>query len=95
MDSWAGTLAYCIFTSGTGPGLSLIRKAIAGSGLPARVFNPMHVNRRRALLDGVTELTRAGLAVLAADSLMIHAMARCWRVRHGKCIVKGPLEYGA
>jgi beta-aspartyl-dipeptidase (metallo-type) len=44
-------------------GLSLIREAIAGSELPARVFNPTHVNRRRALLDEATELARAGAVV--------------------------------
>lgn len=49
---------------GDGPrGLSLIREAIAGSELPARVFNPTHVNRRRALLDEATELARAGAVV--------------------------------
>ena len=44
-------------------GLSLIREAIAGSELPARVFNPTHVNRRRALLDEATELARDGAVV--------------------------------
>jgi beta-aspartyl-dipeptidase (metallo-type) len=49
---------------GDGPrGLSLVREAIAGSELPARVFNPTHVNRRRALLDEATELARAGAVV--------------------------------
>ena len=49
---------------GDGPrGLSLIREAIAGSELPAGVFNPTHVNRRRALLDEATELARAGAVV--------------------------------
>jgi beta-aspartyl-dipeptidase (metallo-type) len=49
---------------GDGPrGLSLVREAIAGSELPARVFNPTHVNRRRALLDEATDLARAGAVV--------------------------------
>lgn len=49
---------------GDGPrGLSLVREALAGSELPAGVFNPTHVNRRRALLDEATELARAGAVV--------------------------------
>jgi beta-aspartyl-dipeptidase (metallo-type) len=49
---------------GDGPrGLSLIREALAGSELPARVFNPTHVNRRKALLDEATELAREGAVV--------------------------------
>ena len=49
---------------GDGPrGLSLVREAIAGSEMPAGVFNPTHVNRRRALLDEATELARAGAVV--------------------------------
>lgn len=49
---------------GDGPrGLSLIREAIAQSELPASVFNPTHVNRRRALLDDAVDLARAGAVV--------------------------------
>jgi beta-aspartyl-dipeptidase (metallo-type) len=46
---------------GDGPrGLEPIREALAGSELPPRVFNPTHVNRRKALLDEAVELARGG-----------------------------------
>ena len=41
-------------------GLDLIRQALASSELPARVFNPTHVNRRRALFDEAIALARGG-----------------------------------
>lgn len=41
-------------------GLDLIRRALATSEIPARVFNPTHVNRRRALFDEALELTAQG-----------------------------------
>ena len=41
-------------------GLSLIREAIATSELPARVFHPTHVNRRRGLFEEAVALTRGG-----------------------------------
>jgi beta-aspartyl-dipeptidase (metallo-type) len=44
-------------------GLELIRRAIADSEIPARVFNPTHVNRRRALFEEALELARAGSTV--------------------------------
>ncbi len=44
-------------------GLDLVRRAIAESELPARVFNPTHVNRRRALFDEAVALARAGCTV--------------------------------
>jgi beta-aspartyl-dipeptidase (metallo-type) len=44
-------------------GLEPIRDALAGSELPPRVFNPTHVNRRRALLDEAIELARTGCHV--------------------------------
>ncbi len=44
-------------------GLSLIREALERSELPASVFNPTHINRRRALLDEALELARAGSVV--------------------------------
>ena len=44
---------------GDGPrGLDLIREALRRSELPARVFNPTHVNRRRALFAEALELAR-------------------------------------
>ncbi len=46
---------------GDGPrGLDLIRQALDASELPARVFNPTHVNRRRALFDEAMELVARG-----------------------------------
>jgi beta-aspartyl-dipeptidase (metallo-type) len=49
---------------GDGPrGLALIREALSNSELPARVFNPTHINRRRALLSEAIELARQGSTV--------------------------------
>ena len=41
-------------------GLALVREALAESELPPRVFNPTHVNRRRALFDEALTLAQAG-----------------------------------
>jgi beta-aspartyl-dipeptidase (metallo-type) len=41
-------------------GLDLVRRAIAGSELPARVFHPTHVNRNPALWNEARELARDG-----------------------------------
>ncbi len=41
-------------------GLQPIRDALAASELPPRVFNPTHVNRRKALFDEAIELARGG-----------------------------------
>ncbi len=49
---------------GDGPrGLALVREALASSELPARVFNPTHVNRRKALFDEALALAEAGCHV--------------------------------
>lgn len=49
---------------GDGPrGLELVREALRTSELPARVFNPTHVNRRRALFDESLDLARQGSTV--------------------------------
>jgi beta-aspartyl-dipeptidase (metallo-type) len=49
---------------GDGPrGLELVRRALAETELPARVFNPTHVNRRRALFDEAVALAKAGCTV--------------------------------
>ena len=49
---------------GDGPrGLDLIREALRHSELPARVFNPTHVNRRRALFAEALDLARQGCTV--------------------------------
>lgn len=44
-------------------GLELVRHALEQSELPARVFNPTHVNRRRALFEEAIELARRGCHV--------------------------------
>ena len=49
---------------GDGPrGLALVREALRTSELPPRVFNPTHVNRRRALFDEAVELAKLGCTV--------------------------------
>ena len=44
-------------------GLELVREALSKSEIPARVFNPTHVNRRRALFAEALELARRGCTV--------------------------------
>ncbi len=44
-------------------GLSLVREAIRTSEIPARVFNPTHVNRRKALFEEALSLAREGCFV--------------------------------
>jgi beta-aspartyl-dipeptidase (metallo-type) len=44
-------------------GLELVRRALAETELPARVFNPTHVNRRRALLEEAIALAKSGCSV--------------------------------
>ena len=44
-------------------GLSLVREALAGSELPARVFHPTHVNRRKALFDEAVALAKQGCTI--------------------------------
>jgi beta-aspartyl-dipeptidase (metallo-type) len=49
---------------GDGPrGLDMVEEALAKSELPARVFNPTHVNRKRALLEQAIALAREGCTV--------------------------------
>ncbi|GGK14293.1 beta-aspartyl-peptidase [Luteimonas terricola] len=49
---------------GDGPrGLDLVRRALDESELPARVFNPTHVNRRKALFEEAIELARRGCTI--------------------------------
>jgi beta-aspartyl-dipeptidase (metallo-type) len=42
-------------------GLDLVHRALTQSELPARVFQPTHVNRRRALFDEAVALSRRGV----------------------------------
>ena len=44
-------------------GLDLVRRALATSELPPRVFQPTHINRRRALFDEALALAGAGCHV--------------------------------
>lgn len=44
-------------------GLDLIERALTQSELPARVFQPTHINRRRALFDEAVALARRGVPV--------------------------------
>jgi beta-aspartyl-dipeptidase (metallo-type) len=44
-------------------GLELVREGLAKSELPARVFNPTHVNRRRALFTEALELAQRGCTI--------------------------------
>lgn len=44
-------------------GLELVRRALGESELPARTFQPTHVNRRRALLEEALELAGRGVAI--------------------------------
>jgi beta-aspartyl-dipeptidase (metallo-type) len=44
-------------------GLELVREALKKSEIPARVFNPTHVNRRRALFAEALDLARQGSTV--------------------------------
>ncbi len=44
-------------------GLDLVRRALDQSELPARVFNPTHVNRRKALFEEAVDLARRGCSV--------------------------------
>ncbi|MDH4104952.1 MAG: beta-aspartyl-peptidase [Gammaproteobacteria bacterium] len=49
---------------GDGPrGLDFVRRALSESELPARVFNPTHVNRRKALFAEAVELARSGCVI--------------------------------
>lgn len=44
-------------------GLALVRAALDETELPARVFQPTHVNRRRALFDEALELVERGVTI--------------------------------
>ena len=49
---------------GDGPrGLDLVRRALAESELPPRVFHPTHVNRRKALFEEALDLARGGSTI--------------------------------
>lgn len=59
-----GKAGLCHLHLGDGErGLDLVRRALDESELPAQVFQPTHVNRRRALFDESLELAARGVAV--------------------------------
>lgn len=61
MTGKAGTLHLHV---GEGArGLDLVRRAIAASEIPPRVFNSTHVNRKRALFEEALELARRGCSI--------------------------------
>ncbi len=41
-------------------GLSLVREALSSAEIPARTYNPTHINRRKALFDEACELAKQG-----------------------------------
>lgn len=52
------------FHLGDGPrGLDLLRRCLDETEIPARVFNPTHVNRRKALFTEACELTKRGCTI--------------------------------
>ena len=44
-------------------GLQMIRQALEQSEIPARVFNPTHVNRQKSLFDEACELSKQGCSI--------------------------------
>ena len=44
-------------------GLELVRRCLQGSEIPARVFHPTHVNRKRALFEEALELVGLGCSI--------------------------------
>jgi len=44
-------------------GLDLVRRAVVQAEIPARVYHPTHVNRRRALLEEAFALVREGVTI--------------------------------
>ncbi len=44
-------------------GLSMVRRALKEYELPPRVFNPTHVNRKKALFEEACELSKQGCAI--------------------------------
>ena len=49
---------------GDGPrGLDLVRRALAETEIPARVWHPTHVNRRRALFEEALDVARRGCTI--------------------------------
>lgn len=59
-----GKAGIAHFHIGDGPrGLDLLRRALDRSEIPARVFNPTHVNRHRALFEEAVSLAGRGCTI--------------------------------
>lgn len=68
---------------GDGPrGLALVREALAASELPARVFHPTHVNRRKALFDEALALAKQG-SVVDLTAFPVAAGEDAWSAGEG------------
>lgn len=63
-------------------GLAMVKRAVTETELPARVFQPTHVNRNPRLLDEAIALSRAHevpIDVTAFDDAAVDALGRCLR----------------
>jgi beta-aspartyl-dipeptidase (metallo-type) len=58
-------------------GLELVRQALTESELPAAVFNPTHVNRRKALFQEALELARRG-SVIDITAFPVEEVEDAW-----------------
>lgn len=68
---------------GDGPrGLALVREALAASELPPRVFNPTHINRRKALFDEALALAAQG-SVVDLTAFPVAAGEDAWSAGEG------------
>lgn len=63
-------------------GLALVREALAASELPARVFNPTHINRRKGLFDEAIALAAAG-SVVDLTAFPVAAGEDAWSAGEG------------
>ncbi len=60
----SGKAGFCHLHLGDGPrGLELVREALQQSELPPTVFQPTHVNRRKALFEEACELAQVGVPI--------------------------------
>ena len=82
---------------GDGPrGLSLVRQLLDETELPARVFHPTHVNRRRELFDEACELSRRNVVIdvtafPVAEGENAWSAPDAWELFHEKCCPPGNL----
>ena len=68
-------------------GLELVRRALAETELPPRVFHPTHINRRKALFEEALALARRGCSVditafLVEDGEDAWSAAEAWERYH-------------